>query len=161
MYREDAKDAKHFSQELLDAPREWSVRAEGVSREELERIASRVVDAALKVHKRLGPGLLESAYQACLERELRLRGLGVQCEVPLPLEYEGVRVEVGYRLDMLVEGCLIIENKTAEATTPLHRAQLLTYLRLADCRLGFLLNWNVPLMRDGIVRCVNGLEESL
>jgi GxxExxY protein len=125
---------------------------------DIEEVARQIVDAAIKVHRGLGPGLLESAYQKCLEYELRKRGLQVECEVLLPVIYESVQIDAGYRIDMLVEGCVIIENKTVEKLLPVHQAQLLTYLKLRDCRLGFLLNWNVPLMKQGIKRTVNNLE---
>jgi GxxExxY protein len=124
---------------------------------DIEEVARQIVGAAIKVHRALGPGLLESAYQKCLEYELRKRALQVECEVLLPVIYEGVQIDAGYRIDMLVEGCVIIENKTVEKLLPIHQAQLLTYLKLRDCRLGFLLNWNVPLMKQGIKRMVNNL----
>lgn len=123
----------------------------------IEEVAKQIVDAAIKVHRALGPGLLESAYQKCLTHELRQRGLRVECEVQQPLVYEGLLIDAGYRLDMLVEDTVIIENKTVEGLLPVHQAQLLTYLKLRDCRLGFLLNWNVALMKDGIKRMVNHL----
>jgi GxxExxY protein len=124
---------------------------------DIEEVARQIVDAAIKVHRALGPGLLESAYQKCLAYELRKRGLRVECEVLQPVIYEDVRIDAGYRIDMLVEDCVIIENKTVEKLLPIHQAQLLTYLKLRDCRLGFLLNWNVPLMKQGIKRMVNNL----
>jgi GxxExxY protein len=124
---------------------------------DIEEVARQIVGAAIKVHRALGPGLLESAYQKCLEYELRKRALQVECEVLLPVIYEGVQIDAGYRIDMLVEGCVIIENKTVEKLLPIHQAQLLTYLKLRDCRLGFLLNWNVPLMKQGFKRMVNNL----
>ena len=124
---------------------------------EIERIAELVVDAMLKVHRALGPGLLESAYQACLAHELRCRGIEVGCEVALPIRYGEIEVEVGYRIDMLVAECIIIENKSVLAMPPIYEAQLLTYLKLSGHRLGFLVNWNVPLIKDGIKRMVNGL----
>jgi len=124
---------------------------------DIEEVARQIVDAAIKVHRALGPGLLESAYQKCLEYELRKRGLRVECEVLQPVIYEDVKIDAGYRIDMLVEDCVIIENKTVEKLLPIHQAQLLTYLKLRDCRLGFLLNWNVPLMKQGIKRMVNNL----
>jgi len=124
---------------------------------DIEEVAQQIVDAAIKVHRALGPGLLESAYQKCLDYELRKRGLRVECEVLQPVIYEDVRIDAGYRIDMLVEDCVIIENKTVEKLLPIHQAQLLTYLKLRDCRLGFLLNWNVPLMKHGIKRMVNSL----
>lgn len=126
---------------------------------EIEEVATAIVDAAVKVHKALGPGLLESAYQHCLAYELRKRGLKVETEVPLPIVYDGQRFDIGYRMDMLVENCVIVENKTVDQLAPIHEAQLLTYLKLRDCRLGFLLNWNVTLMKHGICRKVNGLLE--
>ena len=124
---------------------------------DIERVAREIVDSAIKVHRALGPGLLESAYQKCLAYELQKRELDVKCEVVLPINYDGVEIDAGYRIDMLVEGCVIIENKVAERLLPIHQAQLLTYLKLRDCRLGFLLNWNVPLMKQGIKRMVNDL----
>jgi GxxExxY protein len=123
---------------------------------EIEDIAKEIVDSAVKVHRQLGPGLLESAYQACLTYELMKRGLKVASEVILPIHYEGHEIESGYRIDMLVENCIIIENKVVEQISPIHEAQLLTYLKLKGCWLGFLLNWNVTKMKDGIKRFVNG-----
>ena len=127
------------------------------TKEEIERIAEMVVDAMLKVHRALGPGLLESAFQACLAHELRCRGIEVGCEVALPVRYEGIEIEVGYRIDTLVAECIVIENKSVQAILPIHEAQLLTYLKLSGHRLGFLVNWNVPLIKDGIKRMVNKL----
>ena len=127
---------------------------------DIEIIASHIVDSAIIVHKALGPGLLESAYQQCLAFELRERGLRVECEIPQPIHYSSVTIDAGYRIDMLIEDAVIIENKTVETILPIHQAQLLTYLKLRDCRLGFLLNWNVPVMKEGIKRMVNNLKES-
>jgi len=121
---------------------------------EIEGIASRIVDSAIKVHRALGPGLLESAYQQCLALELRKEGLMVECEVMLPINYNGQRIDAGYRIDMLVENSIIIENKTVECLLPIHEAQLLTYLKLSNCKIGFLLNWKVILMKHGIKRMV-------
>lgn len=123
---------------------------------EIEWIAKTIVDSAIKVHGTLGPGLLESAYQQCLAHELRKRGFLVECGVMLPINYEGLRIDSGYRIDMLVERSIIIENKSVENLLPI---QLLTYLKMNDCRLGFLLNWNVVLMKNGIKRMVNNLPE--
>ncbi len=123
----------------------------------IEEIARIIVDAAIKVHRALGPGLLESAYQKCLAYELRKRGLHVECEVVLPIMYDGQQIDAGYRIDMFVEDCIIIENKTVDQLLSIHMAQLLTYLKLQDCRLGFLLNWNVTLIKHGIKRVVNNL----
>lgn len=127
------------------------------TKEEIEGIAKQLVDAILTAHRELGPGLLESTYQACLAHELRGRGLEVQCEVELPVQYRGMSIQVGYRIDMIVADCIIVENKSVQALAPIHEAQLLTYLKLSGHRLGFLVNWNVPLIKDGIKRMVNKL----
>ena len=126
---------------------------------EIEQIAKQIVHAAIKVHKALGPGLLESAYQKCLAYELEREGLIVQCEVPVPIQYGDVRIDAGFRADMIVEESIIIENKTVDQLSALHEAQLLTYLKLTDLKIGFLLNWNVTLMKLGIRRLVHNLEE--
>ena len=123
---------------------------------DIEEIGKIIVDSAIKVHRSLGPGLLESAYQVCLAHELTKRGLRVACEVTLPLIYDGERIDAGYRIDMLVENSVIIENKVVDRLSPVHQAQLLTYLRLKGCWLGYLLNWNTVRMADGIRRMVNG-----
>lgn len=125
---------------------------------DIEAIATDIVDSAIKVHKALGPGLLESAYQYCHAYELRRRGRKVSTEVTLPLLYEGQKLDAGYRLDTLVDDAIIIENKTVESFLPIHEAQLLTYLKLSGCKIGFLLNWNVKLMKNGIRRVVYNLE---
>lgn len=96
--------------------------------------------------------MLESAYQACLAYELRKRGLRVECEIDQPVEYDAIRIDVGYRLDMVVEGCVIIENKAVEKLMPVHQAQLLTYMKLRKCHIGYLINWHSPLIKDGIKR---------
>ncbi len=119
-----------------------------------EEIGRQIVDAAVKVHKALGPGLLKSAYQACLAHELRKRGLKVECEVPQPITYDGLNIDAGYRIDMLIEDVIIIENKTVENLLPIHEAQILTYMKLRRCSLGYLLNWYVPLIKHGIKRMV-------
>ena len=120
----------------------------------LERIASDTIDAVYKVHKSLGPGLLESVYEKRLAYELSKRGLSVETQVPMPVVYEEVRLDAGLRLDMLVEGKLILELKSVEIMHPVFEAQLLTYLKLTGRRLGFLINFNVPLIKDGIKRMV-------
>jgi len=122
------------------------------------QIAAAVVDAAFKIHTTLGPGLLESVYEATLEYELRKRGLSVLRQIGLPVYYEGLKLELGYRVDMIVGDKLIIEIKSVEALAPVHKSQLLTYLRLANMRLGLLINFNVVRIKDGIHRVVNGLE---
>jgi GxxExxY protein len=121
---------------------------------DIEAVATIIVDSAIKVHRTLGPGLLESAYQKCIAHEIRKRGPRVETELTLPLRYEGQLIDAGYRIDMLVEGLVIVENKCVEALLPIHEAQLLTYLKLQGCHVGFLLNWNVKLMKDGIKRMV-------
>ncbi len=124
---------------------------------DIEQIATLIVDAAIKVHKALGPGLLESAYQHCHVYELRKHGLRVETEVILPIVYDSLQLDAGYRLDELIENCVIVENKSVEQILPVHEAQLLTYLKLRNCKIGFLLNWNVPLTKHGIKRMVNKL----
>ena len=123
----------------------------------IEEIGRNIVHSAIKVHKVLGPGLLESVYQKCLAYELDKTGLKVACEVPIPVKYEKVSIDVGFRIDMMIQQTVIIENKTVDKIAPIHEAQLLTYLKLTNLKLGFLLNWNVPLMKDGIKRMVNNL----
>jgi GxxExxY protein len=123
---------------------------------DIEEIARQIVDSTIKVHRKLGPGLLESAYQTCLSYELRQRGFHVECEVDQPVAYGDLQLEAGYRLDMIIEKLIIIENKAVDTLLPIHKAQLLTYLRLSGRRLGFLINWNVPLVKNGICRMVNG-----
>lgn len=113
-----------------------------------------VVDAGLKVHRLLGPGLLESVYQQCLAHELGLRGLQVRQQVALPVRYEGLQIEAAYRIDLLVENCLIVEVKAVEQLARLHTSQLLTYLRLSGIRLGLLVNFNVSLFKSGLRRLV-------
>ena len=124
---------------------------------DIEDTATRIVNAAIKVHSALGPGLLESAYQKCLAYELTKNGSKVECEIMLPIFYEQVRIDAGYRMDMIIDDVAIVENKTVEKLLPIHQAQLLTYLKMKKCKLGFLLNWNVPHMKDGIKRMVNNL----
>ena len=125
---------------------------------DIEEIARKIVHSAIRVHKSLGPGLLESVYQRCLAYELETSGLTVQCEVPLPVHYEKISIDMGFRADMVVNDSVIIENKTVDKIAPIHEAQLLTYLKMADLHLGFLLNWNTVLMKNGIRRMVNDLK---
>ncbi len=123
-----------------------------------ENELSRVVfDSALKVHQALGPGLLESAYEECLYFELKKTGLIVEKQKPLPLIYEDVKLDVGYRVDIIIENKLILELKSVEVLNDVHFAQLLTYLKLTDCKLGMLINFNVVLIKNGIKRVVNNL----
>lgn len=120
-------------------------------------IGQRLLGCALTVHKRVGPGLLEGAYEACLAHELRKSGLAFQRQVTMPLIYDGETIETGYRLDLLVANSVVVEIKSVEALLVVHRAQLLSYLRLGGYRLGYLLNFNVALMKNGIVRIANDL----
>jgi GxxExxY protein len=121
---------------------------------EISRI---IVESALKVHRNLGPGLLESAYEECLYYELSKTGLNITKQKALPLVYEDVRLDIGYRVDLLLENKVIIEVKAVEGISDVHIAQLLTYLKLSKCKLGLLINFNVVLIKDGIKRLVNGL----
>ena len=116
-----------------------------------------VFDCALKVHQKLGPGLLESAYEECLFYELRKTGLEVEKQKALPLIYEEVKLDIGYRLDIMIENKLIVEIKSVDALNDIHFAQLLTYLKLTNCKLGMLINFNVVLIKNGIKRVVNNL----
>jgi GxxExxY protein len=129
------------------------------TRTSVNRITEEVIGAAIAVHRALGPGLLESAYQECLCQELALRGVPFERQVPLPLEYKGIRCECGYRLDILVNGTVVVEVKSIEAIAPIHEAQLLTYLRLGGWNIGLLMNFNVVVLKDGIRRRVLGLKE--
>jgi GxxExxY protein len=122
----------------------------------INQITHTVIAAAMKVHSVLGPGLLESAYQACLAHELRSRGLSVATEVPLPVVDQGQKLEVGYRIDLVVEGRVVIEVKSVEAIHPIHNAQLLSYMRLSGISVGLLINFNVLHLKDGIKRMVDG-----
>jgi GxxExxY protein len=124
-----------------------------ITENELSKI---VFDAALKVHQNLGPGLLESAYEECLYYELCKTGLKVEKQKPLPLIYEEVKLEIGYRVDIIIENKLIIEIKAVEALNDVHLAQILTYLKLSNCKLGMLINFNVSLIKNGIRRVING-----
>jgi len=122
-------------------------------------ISGKIIGVALKVHTKLGPGILESAYAAVLARELRKSGLRVQAEVPVPIEWDGEVIEVGFRADIIVEDALIVELKSVERLAPVHHKQLLTYLRLADKRLGLLINFGEEHLMDGVVRIVNGFDD--
>ena len=122
--------------------------------EELNKITEAIIGAAIKVHRVLGPGLLESAYQECLCRELALRQIPFQRELPVPVRYEGVLLDCGYRLDLVVADSVIVELKSIEQLNGIHEAQLLTYLKLSGKRVGLLINFNVPLLKEGIIRRV-------
>ncbi|HEX4920046.1 MAG TPA: GxxExxY protein [Candidatus Bathyarchaeia archaeon] len=122
----------------------------------INQVSGNVVNAAMKVHSVLGPGLLESAYQVCLAHELRRRGLRVEAQVPLPVVFEGEKLEAGYRIDLLVEDLVVVEIKCVEAIHPVHQAQLLSYLRLSGRNVGLLINFYVAHLKDGITRMVDG-----
>ena len=124
---------------------------------DFEAIAREIVDTAIRVHTRLGPGMLESAYESCIEYELGKRSLAVRKQVPMPLRYDDLTLDMGFRLDLLVEDAVVIELKSVQQLLPIHVAQLVSYLRAGDYRLGFLLNFNTAHMRDGIRRVVNRL----
>ena len=122
-------------------------------------IAKEIVDAAFRIHTTLGPGLLESVYETVLAYELDRRGLRIVRQQPIPVVYDSIRIDTGFRADLIVEDKVIVEVKSVELLAPVHKKQLLTYLRLADKRLGLLINFQVALIKDGITRIVNGLEE--
>jgi GxxExxY protein len=126
----------------------------------MDKIAAQIVDSAFKIHQELGPGLLESAYETCLEHELKRRGFQVERQKTQPIHYDGLVIDAGYRLDLLVNDSIIIELKAVEQLAPIHQAQLMTYLRLSSKSLGFLINFNVPLIKNGIRRVANQFQES-
>jgi GxxExxY protein len=145
--RKDHKDRKekmlaHLAAEQLDSV---------MDREE---VARHIVDSAVAIHTALGPGLLESVYRRCLMYELGLRGLDVYAEYPIPIRYKEVVLDCAYRADLLVDECILVENKTVDVIHPVHRAQLLTYLKLSGRSIGFLINWKVPRIKDGIQRMI-------
>ncbi len=124
---------------------------------ELNEVSGQIVDAAMKVHTALGPGLLESAYEGCLKYELSKRGLRVESQVTLPVVYDGQQIDLGYRLDLLVEDVVIVELKAVSSISDLHRAQILSYLKLSERKLGLLLNFNVVRIKNGIHRFANDI----
>lgn len=126
---------------------------------DINKLSSKIISAAIEVHKVLGPGLLESAYEECMCYEFRLRDFCFERQKPLPIIYKRNKLECGYRLDIFVEAMIILELKSCEKIEPIHKAQLLTYPKLSGLKLGLLLNFNVPLMREGITRIVNKLDE--
>jgi GxxExxY protein len=119
-----------------------------------EDLTKKIIGAAIEVHRALGPGLMESAYEECLCHELNLRGLSFQRQLPIPVSYKGVNLDCGYKLDVLVEDTVILELKCAERTIPVHEAQLFTYLKLLNKPVGFVINFNVPVLKQGLVRRV-------
>jgi GxxExxY protein len=130
-------------------------------REKLNRITESIIGAATSVHRALGPGLLESAYEACLTFELAQQGLQVEQQKPLPVVYREVKLDCGYRLDLLVEEAVIVEVKAVDRLMPIHQAQLLSYLKLSGCKVGLLINFNVKVVKDGIRRMVNEFPDPL
>jgi GxxExxY protein len=125
----------------------------------LNEITEAVIGAAIAVHRELGPGLLESAYEACLAYELTERGLNVERQKGLPVIYRGVLLDCGYRIDLLVEGQVVVELKMVERVEPIHEAQLLSYLKLSGCKVGLLISFNVKVLKNGIKRLVYGFQE--
>lgn len=126
---------------------------------EINDLSKQIIGAAIEVHKALGPGLLESTYEECLCRELELRNVGFERQLDLPVKYKGVALDCGYRLDLLVSGIVVVEIKSVEALLPIHSAQLLTYLKLGGWSLGLLINFNLPVLKNGIKRIALGLRE--
>ena len=122
-----------------------------------DKFSKEIIGAVIEVHRHLGPGLLESAFEECMSHELNLRGLSFERQKPLALTYKGKNLDCGYRLDLVVEGLVILELKAVERIEPIHEAQLLTYLKLSDLKLGILINFNVPVLKNGIKRLVNNL----
>lgn len=125
-------------------------------RETINNITDTILNAAIEVHKALGPGLLESAYEACLVYELRERGLMVEQQKPLPVTYKGVQLDCGYRMDILVNQQVLVELKAVETLAPIHQAQVLSYLKLSGIKVGLLINFNVKLLKNGVQRIING-----
>lgn len=125
-----------------------------------DELTDRIIGAAIEVHRHLGPGLLESAYEECLCYELSQTGLAFERQVPLPVAYKGVKLDCGYRMDMVVNNSVIVEIKAVDCLAPIHSAQLLTYLRLTGMHVGLLMNFNIPMLKDGLKRLVNSFEQS-
>jgi len=126
---------------------------------DINELSSNIIGAAIEVHKALGPGLLESTYEECLCHELNIQNLSFERQKPLAVSYKNIKLDCGYKLDIVVEKAIILELKSCEKIEPVHKAQLLTYLKLSGLNLGLLLNFNMPVMRNGIVRIVNELRE--
>ena len=137
----EIKDLNHQGHQVHQAPSA-----------ELDALARAVVDSGLAVHRALGPGLLEAAYEHCLAYELGLRGIASRQQVALPVSYKGTRLDAGYRIDLLVDDRIVVELKAQETLLPIHEAQLITYLRLSGLKLGFLMNFNVALFKNGVRR---------
>lgn len=153
LYREDAKTRR--TQSKTSRLRVLAVNSYIMQKQEFENYAREILDSSIMVHKEMGPGLLESVYQYCLVEELRLRKVFVEEQVSVPLFYKGKPLEKDFRIDILVANEIIIELKAVECLLPVHEAQIISYLKLADKRLGFLINFNVPLLKSGFRRFVN------
>ncbi len=128
--------------------------------ERLNKITETIIGVAINVHRALGPGLLESAYEACMVYDLAQAGLKIEQQKPLPIVYRGVKLECAYRLDLMVENDVIVEIKSVEKLLPIHQAQLMSYLKLSDCKVGLLINFNVKILRNGIKRVVNNFPDT-
>lgn len=126
---------------------------------DINELTGKIIGAAIEVHKNLGPGLLVSTYEECLCYEFKLRKIAYKRQKALPVVYKGIKLDCGYRIDVIAENVIILELKACENIEPIHKAQLLTYLKLTGLKLGLLINFNVPVLKDGIVRIVNQLEE--
>ncbi len=129
-----------------------------VDKEKLNELTERIIGAAIRVHRELGPGLLESTYEACLSYELTEASLAVERQVALPVRYRGVNLDGGYRIDLLVEKAVIVELKAVDRFEPIHEAQLLSYLKLSGCNVGLLMNFNVKILKNGIRRMIHGID---
>lgn len=129
-----------------------------VDKEKLNELTETIIGAAIRVHRELGPGLLESTYEACLSYELTEAGLVLERQVTLPVRYRGVNLDCGYRIDLLVEKVIIVELKAVDRLEPIHEAQLLSYLKLSGCNVGLLINFNVKMLRNGIRRMIHGID---
>lgn len=149
-----ARNSGSASPHLFEPPRTQRTQRRHIG---INEVSGQIIEAAIKVHSKLGPGLLESAYAACLVHELRSRGLTVLVQVPLPITYDGVRIDVGYRMDLLVESAVVVELKAIAKLLPIHEAQLLSYLKLSGHALGLLINFHVLHLKEGISRMVNHL----
>ncbi len=132
----------------------------GAEAQRLDEVTEKIIGGCIGIHRELGPGLLESAYEECLCHEMHLAGLRFERQRPLPVSYKGIKLDCGYRLDLVVEDVVIVELKTVERLLPVHEAQLLTYLKLTKCQVGLLINFNVPVLRHGIKRLVNNFSPS-
>jgi GxxExxY protein len=144
---------------ILASANNGEMKADEIKSVKINQLTSQVIGAAIEVHKALGPGLLESVYEECLCFELKERGIGFHRQETLPVQYKNVKLDCGYRLDLIVESKIILELKACEKIDDIHRAQLLTYLKLSGLKVGLIINFNVPILRDGLVRIVNNLEE--